>query len=152
MNAWVVLATVLSGTFVFVFGQIILQFVIVPVQEFLKTIAAISNARIEHAHVTANPGSLTAERIDETSRHLRKLSAQLHSNLFLVRPYFPVSYVFKLPSRKQVLQASKSLIGLSNSVFSASNEKTYQWNAERWENICDALSIQIEQDDRWPKE
>jgi hypothetical protein len=58
-----------------------------------------------------------------------------------VRPYVPVSRLFKLPSRNQVLRASKSLIGLSNSVFSAANEKTHQSNAARWENICDALGV-----------
>jgi hypothetical protein len=152
MNGWAVFWTVLSGTFVFVFGQIILQFVIVPVQDFLKTIAAIAHARVEHAQVTANPGVLLAERMDETSRHLRRLSAQLHSHLFLVRPYVPVSRVFNLPSRSKVLQTSKSLIGLSNSVASDANGKTHQWNAERWESICEALGIYIEQDDRWPKE
>ncbi len=151
MNGWAVFYTVLSGTVVFVVGQIILQFVIVPVQDFLKTIASIAHARVEHAHVTANPGVPSEERMGETSRHLRRLSAQLHSHLFLVRPYAPVSRVFKLPSRNQVLQASRSLIGLSNSLFSA-NEKTYQSNAGKWEGICDALGIYIEPDDRWPKE
>ena len=152
MNGWAVFWTVLSGTFVFVFGQIILQFVILPVQDFLKTIAAIAHARVEHAQITANPGVPSAERMDETSRHLRRLSAQLHSHLFLVRPYVPVSRAFNLPSWSKVLQASKSLIGLSNSVASAGNEKTHQWNAERWDSICAALGIYIEQDDRWPKE
>jgi hypothetical protein len=151
MNVWTVFYTVLSGTFVFVFGQIILQFVIVPVQEFLKTIAAIAHARVEDAQVTSNPGVLSAERMEETSRHLRRLSAQLHSHLFLVRPYVPVSRIFGLPSRDHVLQASRSLIGLSNSVFSA-NEKTYESNAGKWEKICDTLGIGIEPDDRWPKE
>jgi hypothetical protein len=112
MNGWAVFWAVLSGTLVFVLGQIILQFVIVPVQDFLKTIAAIAHARVEHAQVTGNPGVLLAERMDETSRHLRKLSAQLHSHLFLVRPYVPVSSMFNLPSRSKVMKASKSLIGL----------------------------------------
>jgi hypothetical protein len=52
-----VFLTVFSGTLVFVVGQIILQFFIVPVQEFFKTIAAIAHARIEVADVTSNPGS-----------------------------------------------------------------------------------------------
>ena len=41
MNASTVFYAVVSGALVFVVGQIILQFVIVPVQEFFKTIAAI---------------------------------------------------------------------------------------------------------------
>ena len=151
MNGWTVFITVLSGTCVFVSGQIVLQFVIVPVQDFLKTIAAICHARVEHAQVTANPGVLSEDRMNETSQHLRRLSAQLHSHLFLVRPYVLVSRLFTLPSRNQVLQASRSLIRLSNSVFSA-HEKIYQSNASSWENICDTLGIYIEQDDRWPKE
>ena len=153
MNGW---AVFLYGSFrngCLCFGQIILQFVIVPVQEFLKTIAAIAHARVEHAVVTANPGVPSAERIDETSRHLMRLSAQLHSHLFLVRPYVWVSCVFKLPLRSEVLKASRSLMGLSKSLASVdANGKTYQWNAERWESICEALGIYIEQDDRWPKE
>ena len=142
--------TVFSGTLVFVVGQMILQFFIVPVQDFFKTIAAIAHARIEVADVTSNPGVQSKERNEETSRQLRRLSGQLHSHLFLVRPYALVCRVSGLPSRAQVLQASGSLIGLSNSVFS-SNGKTIESNASRWDKICDNLGIDIEPDDRVPR-
>jgi hypothetical protein len=151
MNGWTVFGTIVSGTFVFVLGQIILQFWIVPVQEFRKTIAAIAHARVEVGEVTSNPGVLVPERNDKASRRLRKLSAQLQSHLFLVWPYAPVARLFKLPSRDHVVQASRSLAGLSTSVFSDTG-RTPESNVRKWAKICDALGIELEPDARWTEE
>ena len=76
--------TVFSGTVVYIFGQIALKLVIEPVHDLKKTIGMISHALIECANVIYNPGVLTKDVLDETSRELRNLASQLRSHLYLI--------------------------------------------------------------------
>ena len=142
-----VFITVISGVLTYVFGQLVLKLVIEPVQETRKTIATISHFLIEYANIIGNPGVPSTEVMHETSKHLRKLSSQLQSHLFLVPNYRTTAKIFRLPSHEQVLSASRNLIGLSNSVFRAS-EKIYDQHAARVEHICDALEIYRPEDER----
>lgn len=147
-----VFLTVISGVLTFVVGQLILKLVIEPVHAMKKTIAHVSHSLIEHANVIANPGVPRKEVMDNTSKHLRKLSSEIQSHLYLV-PIYPVSAaIFRLPKKRDVLEASKALLGLSNSVFSARNDKVYENNAKRVEKVCDRLGIFLADDERWPRE
>jgi len=146
-----VLLTVLSGVLTYVIGQIILKIIIEPVQDMKKTIGQISHSLIEHANVIQNPGVPSEETMHKTSQHLRMLSSQIQAHLYLVPKYKFTAFIFRLPSQKQVLEAAKNLIGLSNSVFRAS-ENTHEYNSKRVEKICDSLSIYMSEGDRWPKE
>lgn len=150
MNSTVFL-TVFAGVLTYVLGQLVLKLVIEPVQDLRKTIGAVSHALIEHASIFHNPGVPTAEAMNDTSRELRKLSSQLQAHLFLIPFYGATSRIFRLPSRKNVLDASGALIGLSNSVFHA-RENIYEVNTKRVEKICDSLGIYLPEDRRWPKE
>jgi hypothetical protein len=132
--------TVISGVLTYVVGQLILKLVIDPVHEMRKTIGRISHALIEHAAVIANPGVPTREAMDEASTELRKLSSEIQSHLYLVPLYDWTRKVFRLPTRKKIIDASGHLIGLSNSVYSA-RERIYEINASRVTAICDALNI-----------
>ena len=109
--------TVLSGVITFVLGQVVVKLVLDPVQEMKRTIAQISHALIERANVIANPGVPAKEIMDDASQLLRKLSSQLHAQLYLVPRYTVTSRIFYLPSKERVLIASGALIGLSNSVY-----------------------------------
>ncbi len=149
MNETVFL-TVFSGVVTFVIGQVVVKLVIEPVHEMKKTIAQISHTLIERANVIQNPGVLTKEVIDETSQQLRNLSSQLRAHLYIVPAYHQTACIFFLPKMAFVLSAAKSLIGLSNSVFSPTPE-VYRANAVRVENVCDSLGIYMEDDARWPK-
>lgn len=144
-----VFLTVMSGVITYVLGQLILKLVIEPVQEMRKTIAIISHSLIEHANIIHNPGVPHQEIIKETSQQLRKLSSQLHSHLYLVPCYMLTSWLFRLPTRANVLAASTSLIGLSNCLYRA-NDRIYEQNAKRVEKICDSLGIYMAEEDRWP--
>lgn len=152
MNSTVFL-TVLSGVITFVIGQLVLKLVIDPVQELKKTIAQISHSMIDHANVIANPGVPSDDVMKETSKHLRQLSSQLHAHLYLVPLYNVTAKIFRLPTKEQLLVASGSLIGLSNSVFCANpSEHTHSHNANRVENVCDSLGIYMAKGDRVPKD
>ena len=150
MNTTVFL-TVISGVLTYVLGQLILKLVLDPVQETKRLIGKIAHSLIEHANVIQNPGVPTEEKMKETSEHLRKLSALLEAQLYLVPLYSATAFVFRLPSREHLLSAARSLMGLSNSVFRAS-EGIYKQNSRRVENICDSLDIFMVDGDRWPSD
>lgn len=150
MNETVFL-TVLSGVVTFVVGQLVVKLVIEPVQEMKKTIALVSHTMIERANIFQNPGVPPQEVMEETSQQVRKLSSQLRAHLYLVPAYRVTARLFFLPTIKHVLEASSSLIGLSNSVFRASGN-IYEANAKRVESVCDSLGIYMEEEARWPKE
>jgi hypothetical protein len=143
--------TVLSGVITFVLGQIVVKLVLDPVQDTKKTIGQISHALIEHANVIGNPGVLTREVMDETCQLLRRLSSQLHAHLYLVPLYSLTSKVFFLPPKEKLLAASSSLIGLSNSVH-RTDDRVYEVNTKRVEQVCDSLGIYLPDGSRSPKE
>lgn len=142
--------TVLSGVITFVIGQLIVKLLLDPVQDMKRTIGQVSHTLVERAAVIANPGVPTKEIMDETSDSLRRLSSQLHAHLYLVPSYGLISKVFRLPSKENLLIASSALIGLSNSVFRA-DERVYEVNAKRVEQVCDSLGIYYAEGSRWPK-
>lgn len=142
--------TVLSGVITFVIGQIVVKLLLDPVQDMKKTIGQISHTLVERGAVIANPGVTTKEIMDETSDSLRRLSSQLHAHLYLIPLYGATSKVFRLPSKDKLLVASSALIGLSNSVYRA-DDKVYEANAKRVENVCDSLGIYLAEGLRWPK-
>jgi hypothetical protein len=143
--------TILTGVAIFVLGQIIVRFLIEPVQEMKRTIGQISHSLTEHANVIQNPGLPKDKMIENTSQHLRNLSAQLESHLYLIPVYELTSKIFSLPSKNNVLKSARSLMGLSNSVYRAT-EGIYKQNAKRVETICDSLGIYLSEGDRWPKD
>ncbi len=132
--------TVFSGTVVYILGQIALKLVIEPVHDLKKTIGVISHALIERANVIYNPGVLTTDVLDETSRELRNLASQLRSHLYLIPCYPVVAGVFRLPLPSEIRAASKALMGLSNGVHEV-HEGTHRFNATNVKTVCDSLRI-----------
>ena len=146
-----VFLTVISGVITYVLGQLVLKLLIEPVQETKRLIGQIAHSLTEHANVIQNPGVPDQEVMKNTSQHLRKLSAQLESQLYLVPIYTVTAFIFHLPPRKKVLAAARSLMGLSNSVFRAS-DGIYEQSSKRVENIHDSLGLYMAEGDRWPEE
>lgn len=145
-----VFLTVVTGFFTYVLGQLASKLVIEPAQDMKKTIGRIAHALIEHANVVGNPGIGTEESMRETSKYLRHLSSELQSHLYLVPLYSMSARIFTLPSRERVLEASRNLIGLSNSVFRA-DYRVCDANAKRVEAIHDALGIFMPEGERISK-
>lgn len=148
MNSTVFL-TIISGVLTYVLGQVVLKLVIEPVQEMKKLIGQIAHSLTAHAHIIQNPGVPSEEVMSATSLQLRQLSGQLEAQLYLVPMYSVTAFVFRLPARAKVLSATRSLMGLSNSVY-RSTEGVYEGNAKRVENICDSLGLYLAEGDRWP--
>ena len=151
---WTVFSTVLSGVTVYVLGQLVVKLVIEPVQETRNTIGQISHTLIEDGDAIHNAAFksevVSQERANEVSQHLRKLSAQLHSHLFLVPCYQETARIFRLPTRDGILAASEKLMWISNS-FRSSMEDVHKQITTREESICNVLGIYFPKDRRWPK-
>lgn len=110
-------ATALGAVFVFVASQLLGKLVIEPIQDLKKLLGEIRYALVFHAQAILTPvGNVAAE--DEAAKTLRKLACDLRSKVGSV-PYYEhwakCSRGF-LPTQKDALEASKLLIGLSNSV------------------------------------
>ena len=131
--------TVISGVITYVLGQIALKLFIEPVQELKKTIGAISHSFIERANVIYNPGVLTKEVMDETSKELRKLASQLRSHLYLIPAYPRTARIFWLPALADIHNASKALIGLANGVHEV--ERPDNPKSKYVKMVCDSLRI-----------
>jgi len=106
--------TILSGTLVFVLGQIFLKLVIEPVQKLRNTIASVGYVLVKFAHIIHNSDQVDqAERLS-VFKELRALSAQIYSDTQLV-PFYSISRrIFGLPSEQNIYQGSKNIIAISN--------------------------------------
>jgi hypothetical protein len=134
-----VFITVLSGTLVYVLGQIILKFFIEPIHELKKTIGVISHSLIERANIIYNPGlGLNDKEFPaKTSQELRNLASRLRSHLYLIPCYPWAASIFSLPAPSKIQDASKALIGLSNGVF----QDKQRLNHGQVETVCNSLGI-----------
>jgi hypothetical protein len=132
-----VFSTVLSGTAVYVLGQMALKLVLEPVHDLQKTIGVISHSLIEREGDIFNPGLGQKDVMDETARELRKLAAQLRYHLNLIPLYTVTARIFRLPFRAEILAASKALKGLANGIHKSADGD----NAKLVKTVCDSLRI-----------
>ena len=119
--------TILVGVSIFVTGQIIIKFIIDPIHEFRKILGEIKYELIFHAQAIQTPVG-AKEKEDEASNVLRKLSCHLLSRTFAIPFYRAISLIMPkfLPPKKNIDDASKWLIGLSNSVHSKDRSDNYK--------------------------
>lgn len=110
-------ATALGAVLCFVASQILGKLAIEPIQELKKLLGEIRYALVFHAQAISTPVG-NAEAEDEAAKALRKLACELRSKVGAV-PFYDtwatLSHGF-LPVRNDSMEASKLLIGLSNSV------------------------------------
>ena len=109
--------TTFGAVLVFVASQLLGKLVIEPVQDLKKLLGEIRYSLVFHAQAISTPvGNIEAE--NEAAKALRRLACELRSKVGAV-PYYEFwashSHGF-LPSRNDALEATKLLIGLSNSV------------------------------------
>ena len=112
--------TTLGAIVVFVASQLLGKLVVEPVQDLKKLLGEIRYALVFHAQAAMTPvGDRAGE--DEASLVFRKLACDLRSKIGSV-PFYNwwarKSRGF-LPKKEEAFEASKCLIGLSNSVHQA---------------------------------
>ena len=111
---------VLSGVLVFVIGQLLVKFAIEPMHEYRKLCGEIADALVFYANVTARYTGIQKELLEEAQCTYRRLAGQLYARAHVIRLYPVWAFVRLVPRRKDLAQASSSLIGLSNNVFDQS--------------------------------
>jgi hypothetical protein len=97
--------------------------------------------------VYSNPGVVGEEREKEAARELRALASKLNAQMYLVPWYSTVHRLFGLPSKSNISQSMRYLIGISNSVHRG-NSDLGTANAEKSDKVCDLLSIHMPDQDR----
>ena len=109
--------TILSGTAIFVVGQIVIKFIIDPTQALRKTLKDIQYAILFYQASYSTPGG-KEELEEEAYETFKKLSGELCSNARSI-PFYKrwssISDTF-LPSMDNVIKATTKLRSLSNSV------------------------------------
>ena len=132
-------ATALGAVLVFATSQLLGKLVIEPVHDLKKLLGEIRFALVFHAQAIMTPvGDIAAE--DEAAKTLRKLSCELLSKIEAVPLYdfwVAISHGF-LPRRQNAVDASKELMGLSNSVHQADRSDK---NAARISKIEKSLNF-----------
>lgn len=116
-----ILLTILSGTSVFIFGQIILISFIKPINDFKIVLGEISHKVKFHSNVITNSG-IKEELIKWSSGDMRDLSCQLESK-YLIIPWSTLFSSLKIiPNRTNIREAASHLIRLAN----ASGQQGYE--------------------------
>jgi hypothetical protein len=114
-----VFLTVMSGTAVFVLGQILQKFFIEPIQELHKLRGEIADGLIFYANVYSNPRNPQdlSNEYDRAQAAMRQLASRLLARTHAIPWYSLWDRLRFVPKRKNVAQASSFLIGLSNGVY-----------------------------------
>ena len=132
--------TAIGAVLVFVASQILGKLVVEPVQDLKKTLGEIRYALKFHAQAIMTPvGDRVVE--DKASEALRKLACDLLSKVGAVPLYDKWAAISRgfIPTRANAYEASKNLIGLSNSVHQENRSDT---NSKRIEKIEQLLGFE----------
>ena len=109
------LATIVPATLIYVIGQILTRFVLDPIQEQARTVGQIAFSLLAYADV--GPATHKPERLDEASRALRELAAQLRASRRVIPGYYFFAAVRVVVSKPVLLEASANLIHWSNAIY-----------------------------------
>lgn len=136
-----IFATVISGVLVFVLGQIMVKFVIDPIKELKEVFGEIQFSLIFHAQAIYTPvGDRDGEDVAQIV--IRDLASKLRAKTEVIPWYSFFSRISKgfIPPRKNIMDASTQLIGLSNSV---KKEDRSEINHDRVEKIGKLLNFEL---------
>jgi len=105
--------TVLSGTLIFVLGQIIQNFILDPIYKYKKVVGKIDNKLKYYANILTN--SLIAEKYLITITNvMRRLSCDLETSYKQI-PFNKLFVLAKVvQSKKRISDSARGLIFLSN--------------------------------------
>ncbi|NOX28249.1 MAG: hypothetical protein GXP21_08735 [Gammaproteobacteria bacterium] len=125
--------TVFSAVLIFVIVQLLSKFVIEPIQELKSLLCEVQSSLAFHAQAISTPTG-NKESEGKAQKILRKASCDLHSRIGVIPFYQWWSKISRgvLPCKNNVLEASKLLMGISNSVHQPNRSNK---NVDRIANI-----------------
>lgn len=117
-----VFLTVVSGTAVYIIGQIFQKFFIEPIHELHKLRGEVADGLIYYANVYCSPRRPEdcSDEYDRAQVAMRQLASRLLARAHAIPWYSLWACLRFVPKRENVTRASKSLIGLSNGVYNVS--------------------------------
>lgn len=117
------LLTVLSGVLVFTIGQLFLEFVLRPIQDYKRLKAKVAKLLVLHAQYYSNPwtpnnsGDCTPWK--KASEDMREVAAEVAA-FAETKPWQPLVF-YSIPSGDKLNEASGYLIGISNEFIVSSD-------------------------------
>jgi hypothetical protein len=137
--------TAMFGVVVLVVGQVILKFLIEPIQEQRKTIGEIAynltflanvGGKLSQTKIEGERISSSADPLEATVT-LRRLASQLRASLKTIPCYDKLAGIHCVPKRDAAMQASRELIGWSNEIWGGDEAN------QRRKKIAELLMIEI---------
>lgn len=127
------LATVLSGVFVFIIGESILKLIIIPSLELKKSIGLVSHILL------VNNGRITSKQYDiELSNKIKFSAADICPKSEVILDYVYVRNIFDLPMKKEIMNAAQSL-----NLLSYANNHKIEGESDSTDDVLEAFN-QIE--------
>lgn len=147
-NSWATplltcLLTVVSGVIVFILGQYLLSVWIQPLQEYKKIRSKIAYCLTYYAQYYSNVKTVSDQdqEYNAGSDEIRKLASELRG--FAEKTGF---IHWGIPKKEELYEASKMLIGLSNSFYAAKDceQRTIDYNLDSVKRIKEILKMKDE--------
>jgi hypothetical protein len=111
------ISTILGGIIVYTVGRLLEHLFVEPIINLRGLIGEAGNELVFYANVYCNPGYCTKDKCDETSNNLRHKASQLRVRAYAIPWYDLWACMRLIPKKKNIEEASKELIGLSNTVY-----------------------------------
>ena len=109
-----IFGTIIGGLSVFLLSQFLYLFVFKPIVELKETIAKCATVLMYFANIYMNPGLGSGETFSEMNKEMRMNAGQLRAKASVPLLYWLFRIPFGSPSRENIIQASKWMIGISN--------------------------------------
>ncbi|WP_316607199.1 hypothetical protein [uncultured Ruminococcus sp.] len=122
--------TLLSGVIVFILGQILFTLWITPLQKYREIKQKIAYHLTYQARYYSDPAlkvdKANRDELDKASNELRDIASELQGFIEIM-PFIHIG----IPSKNDLLETSKNLIGLSNGLFAWRSNKDIQIEQNR---------------------
>jgi hypothetical protein len=118
--------TVFAGFVVFVGGQIVQRFLLEPIQEQRRVIGEIAYVLLYHGNVGRFVPFESQQSRDDTAATLRRLAAELRTTRATIPAYRQLEKTPWVVKTENVITASSSLVGWSNSVIGGTEDTLSQ--------------------------
>jgi hypothetical protein len=133
--------TIGGGVTVYALGRLFVALYVEPIHRLRSLIGEIADSLVFYANVYCNPGSLRQEIMDEASEILRRQASQLRARAYAIPLYSLWAFMRLVQEKRRIEEASKELIGLSNSVYGGVLGNARD-NIEKERRIKELLGIQ----------
>jgi hypothetical protein len=105
--------TVISGTMVFVFGQMLQRFILEPIQSYKKTVGRIDNKLKFYSNILTNTG-FDNDFLAKITDIIRNLSCEIESKYKQIPFNWLFSKLKVIETKKDLAKVAQDLIFLSN--------------------------------------